>query len=85
MPKYEEKWGAKTEPIAVVAYLDSYRIEGTMFRLPTLRVSDAVNQATEFLSLKDAVVYGVDSDAPLLQKPFLAIHKSKIVFITERE
>jgi hypothetical protein len=85
MPKYEEKWGAKTEPIAVVAYLDKYRIEGMMFRLPKLRVSDAVNQAAEFLSLKDVVVYCVDSDTPLLRKPFLAVHKSKIVFITERD
>ena len=85
MPKYEEKWGAKTEPIAVVAYLDSYRVEGTMFRLPTLRVSDAVNQATEFLALKDVVVYRLDSDVALIEKPFLAVHKSKIVFITERE
>ena len=85
MTKYEEKWGAKTEPIAVIVYTDQYRIEGTMFRLPNLRVTDAVNQAASFLALKDATICPIDSDTPLLTRPYLAVHKHQIVFIIERD
>jgi hypothetical protein len=85
MVKYEEKWGAKTEPVTVVVYTDRYRIEGTMFRLPKLRVTDAINQAASFLALKDATVYPLEADTPLMTRPFVAIHKHQIVFMTERE
>jgi len=85
MPKYEEKWGAKTEPITVVVYTDRYRIEGTMFRLPNLRVTDAINQAASFLALKDATVYTLDTNTLLMSHPFVAIHKHHVVLVTERE
>jgi len=85
MTKYEEKWGAKTEPAPIVVYLEKFRVEGMMFRLPNLRVSDAINQAPGFLALKDAVIYPFDGDTPIMSKPFLALFKHHIIFVTEKE
>jgi hypothetical protein len=85
MTEYEKKWGAKTEPVPIVLYLEKYRIEGTMYRLPKMRVSDSVNQATNFIALKDAVVYPIDSDTPVMSKPFIAVYKHHIVFVIEKD
>jgi hypothetical protein len=85
MGKYEEKWGAKTEPIQIVVYMEKFRVEGKMFRLPNLRVSDAINQAPNFLALKDVAVYPFDGDAPIMSKPFLAVYKHHIIFVAEQE
>ncbi len=85
MTEYEKKWGAKTEPVPIVLYLEKYRIEGTMFRLPKLRVSDAINQATNFIALRDVTVRPLDSDTPILSKPFIAVYKHHIVFVIEKD
>ena len=85
MKKYEEKWGAKTEPAPIVIYLEKFRVEGMMFRLPNLRLSDAINQAPNFLPLKDVVVYPFDGDTPIMSKPFLAVCKQHIIFVSEKE
>ena len=85
MTQYEQKWGAKSEPIPVVLYLENFRVEGTMFRLPNLRVTDAINQATNFIPLKDATVFPLNSDTPVMSKPYVAVHRSHILFVTERD
>jgi hypothetical protein len=85
MAKYEEKWGAKTEPAPIVVYLNELRVEGTMFRLPNLRISDAINQAADFIALKDATVYPLESDTPILSKPFIAVFKRHINFVAEKD
>jgi len=84
MTSYEKKWGAKTEPIEIVLYLENYRVEGQMYRLPNLRVSEAINQATSFIPLKDAVVFRLDSETPILSKPFIAVQKTHILFVMEK-
>ena len=83
--EYEKKWGAKQEPVAVIIYMEHVRVEGSMFRVPHMRVSDAINQATNFIALKDATVYPLDSDTPILSKPFIAIATKHIVFMAEKD
>ena len=85
MVDYEKKWGAKLEPAQVVFHMTTCRVEGEMFRMPGMRISDAINQVTNFIALKDATVYALDSDKPLLSKPFVAIQKQHIVLVTEPE
>jgi hypothetical protein len=84
MSQYEQKWGAKSEPVPVTVYLEHWRIEGTLFRLPKLRVTDTINQAPAFIPLKDVTVFPLNSDTPAMTKPFLAVHKDHIVFVTEK-
>ncbi len=85
MVEYEKKWGTKQVPVSVVMYMENVRIEGSMFRVPHMRVSDAINQATNFIALKDATVYALDSDTPILSKPFIAVSRHHILFMAEKD
>jgi len=85
MVQYEKKWAVKTEPAAVLFYMENFRVEGTLFRPPGLRVTDAINQTTGFIALKDATVYRLDSETPVLTKEFIAVHRDHILFATEKE
>jgi len=84
MVKYEQKWAVKTEPVPVIFYMEKFRVEGTLFRLPNLRVIDAINQATNFVALKDATVYRLDSDTAVLKKDFIAVHTDHVLFAVEK-
>ncbi len=81
---YEERW-AKTEAVGIEVITETYRIEGMLHKLPSVRVSDAMNNPTQaYISLNKVAVYTIADNKLLFQREFLLVDKAHIVLMTER-
>jgi hypothetical protein len=75
--------GTNENMTKVTLLTSSYRINGYIDLLPGARVTDYMQEAKEFVAVKDAEVYQAEvAGRQVLVAPFLNVNRSHIEIIT---
>ncbi len=75
--------GTNESMTKVTLLTSSYRINGYIDLLPGARVTDYMQEAKEFVAVKDAEVYQAEvAGRQVLVAPFLNVNRSHIEIIT---
>ncbi|MBI3990920.1 MAG: hypothetical protein HY350_02105 [Candidatus Omnitrophica bacterium] len=69
------------EPMEVIMFTESYKIEGKAYLQPGGRLSEFVNLPRKFIPITDARIFLKDGKEPLCTSKFLNVNKDLVVLI----